>query len=290
MKKLILILFISFGLNGCITLDKGKSTNLSKKSNVVSTKKITSINQTKETVSNIEKPDLTHLDYETKSIIEMKCILTQREGVVPYWNCLRDELKTIGKENNKKEEVIIVKKELKKKKTQEENKDGKVKFIQWKCFEHFGSDAKHILTIGYFPQFSEVLYQENTFNKLNHSKKDKDIVNEFLKIFSQSGMEFGMMDLKSTSKQLLAFYRLKGVQHSFMWGGKNFMDYSITINSSGRGYFYNFEGAKQGESRNSTETFDCKSGYPETVWLVPEDLADFMNNLTRLSQSKTDRN
>ena len=102
------------------------------------------------------------------------------------------------------------------------------------------------------------------------------------KIFLQSGMEFGMMDLKSTSKQLLAFYRLKGVQHSFMWGGKNFMDYSITINSSGRGYFYNFEGAKQGESRNSTETFDCKSGYPETVWLVAEDLADYMNNLMRL--------
>jgi len=81
---------------------------------------------------------------------------------------------------------------------------------------------------------------------------------------------------------LLAFYRLEGVQHSFGWGGKTFSDYRITINSSGRGYFYNFEGAKKGESRQSTETFDCKSGYPKTIWLVPEDLKEFhkhMNNL-----------
>ena len=257
MKKLILTLFIFFGLNGCITLDDVKSTNVSKKSDVVSTKKTTLINQTKDTNSNNQKPN------------------NKKEDV----KIVKKELKKI---EPKVEVEKIAKNKLKKKEIQEENKKEKVKFIQWRCFEHFGSDAKHILTIGYFPQFSEALYQDNTFNKLNHTKKDKEIVKEFLKIFSQSGMEFGMMDLKSTSKQLLAFYRLTGVQHSFMWGGKTFMDYRIKINSSGRGFFYNFEGAKQGESRNSTETFDCKSGYPETVWLVAEDLADYMNNLMRL--------
>ena len=65
MKKLILTLFIFFGLNGCITLDKGKSTNVSKKSDVVSTKKTTLINQTKETTSNNKKSD--------QKIIEWKC-------------------------------------------------------------------------------------------------------------------------------------------------------------------------------------------------------------------------
>ena len=45
MKKLILILFLSLGLSGCITLDEKKSTNVSKKSDVVSIKKTTSINQ-----------------------------------------------------------------------------------------------------------------------------------------------------------------------------------------------------------------------------------------------------
>ena len=114
MKKLILILFLSLGLSGCITLDEKKSTNVSKKSDVVSIKKTTSINQTKVSTSNNEKPNLSHLDYETKSIIERKCYSKQREGPVPYWKCLRKELKSIGKDNNKKEEVKIVKKESKK--------------------------------------------------------------------------------------------------------------------------------------------------------------------------------
>ena len=94
------------------------------------------------------------------------------------------------------------------------------------------------------------------------------------------------MDFKSTSKQSLAFYRLKGVQHSFMWGGQTFSDYRITINSSGRGFFYNFEGAKQGESRQSSETFGCKSVYPETSWLGVDDLADFKNNLMRFAPTQ----
>ncbi len=65
MKKLILILFLSLALSGCITLDEGKSTNVYKKSDVVSTKKTTSINQTKESTSNNKKSD--------QKIIEWKC-------------------------------------------------------------------------------------------------------------------------------------------------------------------------------------------------------------------------
>ena len=48
------------------------------------------------TLSN-EKPDLSHLDLDTKNIIEMRCLVSRGDGPVPYWNCLRRELKSIGK-------------------------------------------------------------------------------------------------------------------------------------------------------------------------------------------------
>ena len=43
------------------------------------------------------KPDLSHLDDDTRNIIVSKCYTKRMDGPVPYWNCLRKELKIIGK-------------------------------------------------------------------------------------------------------------------------------------------------------------------------------------------------
>ena len=43
------------------------------------------------------KPDLSHLDYETQMIIKTSCSPHQLSGPVPYWNCLRKQLRSIGR-------------------------------------------------------------------------------------------------------------------------------------------------------------------------------------------------
>ena len=44
----------------------------------------------------IEKPDLDVLDVETRIHIKDLCYDTKDDGVTPYWNCLRKQLKEIG--------------------------------------------------------------------------------------------------------------------------------------------------------------------------------------------------
>lgn len=44
------------------------------------------------------KPDMSGVDFETKMIMERRCISAQDEGIPAYWACLRKELKSIGVE------------------------------------------------------------------------------------------------------------------------------------------------------------------------------------------------
>jgi predicted small secreted protein len=69
------------------------------------------------------------------------------------------------------------------------------KFIQWKCYEHFGDDAEHILTIGYFPDYRESFFEESKYKKLDD--------------FSEKFLESGMIELKSTSKKCFHFTLLE---------------------------------------------------------------------------------
>ena len=140
-----------------------------------------------------------------------------------------------------------------------------LKFVHWKCYEHFGIDAKHILTVGYFPKFREEMLEVSPITEIG-------------KQFFDSGSEFAMIDFKTVSKQKFAFYVLRGVQHSFVWGGKSLQDYMIVIDNSGRGDFYNFEGVVEDEKRLSSETFNCKSAYPETVMLDISKHEDWVND------------
>ena len=179
-----------------------------------------------------------------------------------------DEMKSKIVSNNtnetKQEEIKEVKNNFNKTVIKNTNENKTIKFVHWKCYEHFGDDAKLILTVGFFPQITDELLNQTIPNKSERM------------LLKSEGGEIGMVELKTTSKQLLSFYMLRGVKHNFMWGGKKFQNYMIEIDTSGRGNFYNFEGAKQNEKRPSTETFNCKSGYPETVMLDKEELKDFM--------------
>ena len=73
-----------------------------------------------------------------------------------------DEMKSKIISNNtneiKKEEVKEVKEvknNFNKSVINKKNKGAKIQFVHWKCFEHFGAGAKQILTVGYFPKFTE---------------------------------------------------------------------------------------------------------------------------------------
>ena len=127
MKKLIVILFLSLGLSGCVE------------------EKINSIS---ESVSSVTK--VSNNEKENNKKEEVKIV--------------KKELKKIEKKVDVKK---VEKKVLKKKEIQEENKKGKFKFVHWNCYEHFGNDAKHILTVGYFPQFSEDLSKDKNLPKKN---------------------------------------------------------------------------------------------------------------------------
>ena len=59
------------------------------------------------TLSN-EKTDLSHLDRDTKNVIENRCLLSQSDGPVPYWKCLRKELETIGNGKLLREKKLIL--------------------------------------------------------------------------------------------------------------------------------------------------------------------------------------
>ena len=206
MKKLIVILFLSLGLSGCVE------------------EKINSISESVSSVTKVSKNE---------------------------------------KENNKKEEVKIVKKELKKiepkvevekiakkeinkKKIQEVNNQGKIKFLRWNCEMIFS--GKLILTIGYFP--------------------DVPPSDEF---------KAGKLVLQNPKRTIPVIYGLRGMKHTFMWGGKDSMDYMIDIDSSGIGRYYNFEGSKGNERRMSEEVYSCKT--PKTIFLNEKEMKIFMKEL-----------
>ena len=41
-------------------------------------------------------PDMSNLDYETKSSIEIACVYAKTKGPAKYANCIRDQLRSIG--------------------------------------------------------------------------------------------------------------------------------------------------------------------------------------------------
>ena len=55
---------------------------------------ISSVSATAEIVT--KKPNMDVVDFETQYHIERLCRTSERDGVVPFWNCLRKELKIIG--------------------------------------------------------------------------------------------------------------------------------------------------------------------------------------------------
>ena len=89
---------------------------------------------------------------------------------------------------------------------------------RWDCYD-FVYDH-YILGIGYVPEISD----------------SKGIL--FLKGSSESG--------------IYTTHSLEGVQHHWEWD-----DFKIVIESGGIGHFYDFSGAKSGETRIASETYKC---------------------------------
>ena len=141
--------------------------------------------------------------------------------------------------------------------------NNQIKFTQWKCYENDWKNKfqNHLLTIGYFPELEEL----------------------------ENNLKYGMLILKDTPSELLTFYSLKGVEHNWNWSlsrDKNFMDYTIRINSQGTGLYYDFEGAKQNEIRKHKQIYDCKP--PETILVGDEVLNGFLRKTLILSQTEID--
>ena len=130
----------------------------------------------------------------------------------------------------------------------------KENFKQWTCYEHFGDDAKIVLEIGYFP-----------------SSTDKN--------FSA-----GIMKLKTNDRNILVMHSIKGIRDAFAWANtaedweNNRLDNRLIISTGdGRSWVYDFSNAKAGESRNSTETLNCKDR--KTIKRDPVELIKLMKDL-----------
>ena len=108
--------------------------------------------------------------------------------------------------------------------------------------------GKLILTIGYFPDFP---------------KSDE--------------FKPGKLVLQNPKRTIPVIYGLRGMKHTFMWGGKDSMDYMIDIDSSGIGRYYNFEGSKGNERRMSEEVYSCKT--PKTIFLNEKEMKKFMKEI-----------
>lgn len=58
----------------------------------------------------------------------------------------------------------------------------------------------------------------------------------------------------SGEKQERAFYHRQGLDHRWEWGD----GYAFIIEPSGRGYYYDFTDAKEGESVSASDSFKCE--------------------------------
>jgi hypothetical protein len=102
-------------------------------------------------------------------------------------------------------------------------------YNQWKCYSHFGDDAKLVLSIGYFKE---------TLSPTNES--------------------VGFMYLKTNDSKTTVLHNIEGIRDSFNWGGEDSNDFKFIITPEGRSWFYDFRGVKEGEKVNSTQTLNCK--------------------------------
>ena len=101
-------------------------------------------------------------------------------------------------------------------------------FKQWTCYEHFGEDAKAVLTIGYFPNSYKV------------------------------GESVGIMSLKTNNKMLPVFHYINGIKDSFSWG-KEGNEYELMISvGDGRSWVYDFSRVKKGKLTKPLDTLNCK--------------------------------
>jgi hypothetical protein len=90
---------------------------------------------------------------------------------------------------------------------------------KWDCFDIF--DDNYLLSVGYIPDISD---------------------------------SRGVLFLKDAESPIDTTHTLEGVQHRWDWD-----DYSIIIHASGTGMFYDFSGAKSGETRTASEVYECTS-------------------------------
>ena len=90
---------------------------------------------------------------------------------------------------------------------------------KWDCFDIF--DDYYLLSVGYIPDISD---------------------------------SRGVLFLKDAKEPIDTVHALIGVQHRWDWD-----DYSIIIQASGTGMFYDFSGAKSGETRTASEVYECTS-------------------------------
>ena len=90
---------------------------------------------------------------------------------------------------------------------------------KWDCFDIF--DDNYLLSVGYIPDISD---------------------------------SRGVLFLKDAESPIDTTHTLEGVQHRWDWD-----DYSIIIHASGTGMFYDFSGAKSGETRTAREVYECTS-------------------------------
>ena len=107
----------------------------------------------------------------------------------------------------------------------------------WDCYDYYNSN--HLLSIGYIKWGDLSKTHRKQF--ISRVKIDKNY----------NASEIGVLFLKDF-EPIYNDYFLRGVVHSWSWD-----DYAITIKPDGSGYYYDFTGASDGETKESNDTYKC---------------------------------
>ena len=103
-------------------------------------------------------------------------------------------------------------------------------YNKWKCYSHFGDDAKLVLSIGYFDETTTIDENKN----------------------------IRFMSLNTNNSKTTVQHYIDGINDAFNWGGKNYNDFKFIITAEVRSWLYDFRGVTDGQKISSSQTLNCK--------------------------------
>lgn len=113
-----------------------------------------------------------------------------------------------------------------------------------------------------------IIIEGETYTEVEYGKfitwRCKDPLEEYGKTIVEVGLvdnpelqDVGFILYDGTNVGSFTIFSRQGVDRKWSWGGEDMVDYAITINPAGDGFYFDFRGIEPGETTMSRDSYHC---------------------------------